>query len=75
MSSTKPLQHLLEKFHLYCTQELVTLNNDCGWIQLGQTDQSPRTALLSTFIQYKVLILSEIICKQDGFTQNSTSSS
>ncbi|MGO3163561.1 MAG: 5-oxoprolinase [Sphingobacteriaceae bacterium] len=69
MSSTKPLQeHLLEKFHLYSTQELVTLNNDLVQSNWGNNKTIFRTALLST-LSNRGIDLSEIICKQDGFTQ------
>jgi len=69
MSTTKPLkEHLLEKFHHYSTQELVTLNNDLVQSNWGNNKTIFRTALLST-LSNRGIDLSEIIYKQDGFTQ------
>ena len=69
MSTTKPLkEHLLEKFHHYSTQELVTLNNDLVQSNWGNNKMIFRTALLST-LSNRGIDLSEIIYKQDGFTQ------
>lgn len=69
MSTTKPLQeHLLEKFHEYSIQELITLNNDLVRSNWGANKTVFRTALLRTFSN-RGIDLSAIIYKQDGYTQ------
>lgn len=69
MSTTKPLkEHLLEKFHHYSTQELVTLNNDLVQSNWGTSKSAFRTALLGA-LSRRGIDLSEIIFKQDGYTQ------
>lgn len=69
MSTTALLQeHLLKKFHHYSTLELVTLNNDLIESNWGTSKTVFRNALL-TALSRRGIDLSEIICRQDGFTQ------
>lgn len=69
MSTTTHLSnHLLDKFHQYSIDELVTLNNDLvvnnTW---GSSRSTFRNAVLRALAR-KGLNLSAIITKEDGFS-------